>query len=386
MQMNSKTCFLQGNEACAEGALAAGASFFAGYPITPATEIAEVLSVKLPVYGGKFVQMEDELSCLCAVLGASYAGAKALTATSGPGFSLMQESLGYATIAEVPCVIIDVQRGGPSTGLPTLPAQADVMQSRWGTHGDHPVIVLAPSSVTDCFYLTVEAFNLAEEFRVPVIVLSDAIVGHMREKIVVPDKSELTIINRQKPSVPPEEYLPYKPGPNGVPEMSNLSDDGYRFFRHGCPHNEKGNMILMDPNLARNLLTRLHAKITNNLDKIVKYDTKYLEDAETVVVAYGSVARTAMAAVERARKAGRKVGYFRPITLWPSPERELLELTKNAKNIIVPEMNMGQYVGEIARIYGEAGVCKNIIRINEAGSVLIHPNRILETIEEVSNR
>lgn len=382
MSKSKKICFLQGNEACAEGAIAAGVNFFAGYPITPATEIAEVLSKRIPQTGGKFLQMEDELACMGAVVGASLAGAKSMTATSGPGFTLIQENLGYSAISEVPCVIAAVQRGGPSTGLPTLSSQADVMQARWGTHGDHPVIVLCPSSVAETFHLTIQCFNLAEAYRVPAILLTDAIIAHMREKVEIPAKEDIKLITRKKPAPGEQKYLPYAPDEDGVPPMANLGD-GYRHYISGCVHDETGSPKMSSTSVARDLITRLHNKISQNRDKIVSYEERYTEDAKTVVLAYGSVARPAIAAVEKARKLGKKVGFFRPITLWPSPDVEILRATKSADTIIIPEMNLGQYAGEVARIFGESGRSIKIVKINEAGSELFTPDQILSHIQEV---
>lgn len=380
-----KVCLLQGNEACAEGAIAAGIDFFAGYPITPATEVAEVLSKRIPQIGGKFIQMEDELACMGAVCGASLAGAKAMTATSGPGFTLLQENIGYACISEIPVVIAAIQRGGPSTGLPTLSSQADVMQARWGTHGDHPVIVLAPSSVSECYTLTIECFNLAEKYRVPAILLSDAIIGHMRERVEIPDADEIKIINRQKPKAGLSDYEPYDTKYSEiplVPPMANIGD-GYRHYISGCIHDETGSPKMGSNVVARNLVTRICDKITVNRDDIVKYESKFTEDANVMVLAYGSVARPAEEAVKRARKEGKKVSFFRPITLWPSPDKEILEAAKNVDTIIVPEMNCGQYEGEVARIFGEAGKIMKFVKINELGSETIHPDRIYSIIKEV---
>lgn len=382
MSQGPKVCFLQGNEACAEGAIAAGVDFFAGYPITPATEIAEVLSRRIPQKGGKFMQMEDELACMGAVVGASLAGAKSMTATSGPGFTLVQENIGYAAISEVPCVIVAVQRGGPSTGLPTLSAQADVMQARWGTHGDHPIIVLCPSSVSETFYLTIQCFNLAESYRVPVILLTDAIIGHMREKVEIPDSKNIMLVTRKKPGVDRKGYRPYAPDEDGVPPMANLGD-GYRHYISGCVHDETGSPKMSAPAVARNLINRLHTKISQNRDKIVHCEERYTENAKTVVIAYGSVARPAVAAVEQARKLGLKVGFFRPITLWPSPDAEILKATELADTIVIPEMNLGQYAGEVARIFGESGRSIKIVKINETGSELFTPDQILDCIREV---
>ncbi len=382
MSKERKICFLQGNEACAEGAIAAGANFYAGYPITPATEIAEGLSRLMPETGGKFIQMEDELSCMGAIIGASMAGAKSMTATSGPGFSLMQENIGYAVMTETPCVVVDVQRGGPSTGLPTLPAQADVMQARWGIHGDHAIIALAPASVAEMFSMTIDCFNLAEKYRTPVIFLPDAIIGHMREKVELPADDEIQLYPRRKPSVPPEDFKPYEPCEDGVPEMANMGD-GYRFYVTGCVHDETGSPKMMQPKVSDALIRRLEGKIVNNRDDIVRYDEKYTEDAEVLVVAYGSVFRSAQSAVEALRKDGIKAGYFRPITLWPSPDREFLRAVESARAVVVPEMNLGQYAGELARILGANEVVRKLVPLTKVNGELIRPDEIYDCVKNV---
>ena len=384
MDNNKKNvALLMGNEACAAGAIAAGLSFFSGYPITPATEIAEILANQLPRKGGLYVQLEDEMACMGAVVGASLAGAKSMTASSGPGFTLIQENLGYAAMAEIPCVVVDVQRGGPSTGLPTQPAQADVMQARWGTHGDHPIIVFSPSSVRETFDLTVEAFNCAEKYRTPVILLSDAVIGHLRERVELPDPSAIKIVNRKPPAVPPEQYIPYKADEDGVPAMANYGE-GYRYFMSGLVHNENGSPVLTNPKVAAELLKRLHDKIENNRADIVKCEQYMTDDAEVLVVAYGCVARSAKAAVVEARNKGIKAGLFRPITLWPSPKEELISAAKNAHSIIVPEMNMGQYDGEVARIICDGGLRAKVSNMAEVGGALVHPNTIFNKIREVA--
>ena len=379
--MKKRVMLMQGNEACAEGAIAAGANFFAGYPITPATEIAEAMSYRLPMTGGTFIQMEDELACMGAVVGASLTGAKAMTASSGPGFTLLQENIGYAAMAEVPCVIASVQRGGPSTGLATLPSQADVMQSRWGTHGDHPIIALSPATVEETFYLTIDCFNLAEKYRMPVILLTDAIVGHLREKVELPDYDSVPRVSRAKPTCAPEKYLPYAPESNGVPLMANMGE-GYRHYITGCVHNEVGLPMLQHPDVASYLINRLHEKIEKNRADIERYETAYLEDADVVVLAYGCSARSAKQAVEEARAKGAKVGLFRPVTVWPFPEKPFLEAVERARTIIVPEMNRGQYVNEAMRVLYQGGMLKKIVKINELGSVMIHPDRIVQAIME----
>ena len=310
-----KELLLQGNEAVVEGALRAGCRFFAGYPITPATEISEILSVRLPQVDGTFIQMEDEIASLGAVIGASLAGAKAMTATSGPGFSLMQENLGFAVIAEVPCVIVNVMRGGPSTGLPTFPSQSDVMQARWGTHGDHPAIVLSASTVRECYDITIKAFNLSEKFRMPVILLIDEVVGHMREKMTLSEMEEVEIVNRIKPTVPPEWYIPYEDAPSGVPAMANFGE-GYRYHVTGLTHDIRG-FPTSRPDEIGPFINRLFRKVNQNFSEIQMAEFFQTDDAEITIVAYGCVARSAKRAVIMAREKGRKVGLLKLITLWP---------------------------------------------------------------------
>lgn len=382
-EKKERVCLLQGNEACVEGALAAGVDLFAGYPITPATEIAELLSQRLPERGGSFVQMEDELACMAAITGASLVGAKAMTATSGPGFSLMQENLGFAAMVEAPSVIVLVQRGGPSTGLATLPAQADVMQARWGTHGDHPVIALSPASVRETFDLTIAAFNYAEKYRVPVILLTDASIAHLREKTILPAPEDIQIVNRKKPQVSPEEYQPYAPDADGVPPMASFSE-GYRYYVTGCVHNEKGSPVLMDPEVASRLLTRLEDKIKRNRQDIIRYDTSHVDDAEILVFAYGSITRPAKEAVLKARQEGIKAGLFRPITIWPFPDEEFVQALGQAHTVIVPEMNSGQYAGEVARAVCDGGKQARVVRLLEMGSRLIHSDEITAKVREVA--
>ncbi|NLX62848.1 MAG: 2-oxoacid:acceptor oxidoreductase subunit alpha [Tissierellia bacterium] len=368
---------MQGNEACVEGAVAAGMRFFAGYPITPSTEIAEISAAKLPRVGGKFIQMEDEIASISAVIGASLAGKKAMTATSGPGFSLKQESIGYAVIAEIPCVIVNVQRGGPSTGMPTSPAQGDVMQARWGTHGDHSIIALYPSTVKEVYDTTIKAFNLAEKYRTPVILLMDEVIGHMREKVVLPREGEIKIYNRKKPTVSPEEYKPYKATDDMVPEMANIGE-GYRYHVTGLVHDEFGNPTNNNVT-AEELIKRLVNKIENNIDDIVEYEEYKMEDAEEVIVAYGSTARSVKSAIDILRDRGRKIGLFKPITIWPSPKKELELLGKNMKRILVVEMNMGQYLLEVERICRKYTEVKGYGRVN---GELISPNEIVSFVEE----
>lgn len=369
---------MQGNEACVEGAIAAGMRFFAGYPITPSTEIAEISAAKLPRLGGKFIQMEDEIASISAIIGASLAGKKAMTATSGPGFSLKQEGIGYAVIAEVPCVIVNVQRGGPSTGLPTSPAQGDIMQARWGTHGEHSIIALYPSTVKEVYDTTIRAFNLAEKYRTPVILLMDEVIAHMREKIELPKEEEIEIYNRKKPTVSPDEYKPYRII-NGdlVPEMANIGE-GYRYHVTGLVHDESGAPTNNNV-IAEELIKRLVNKIEKNLDDIVEYEEYRMEDADEVIIAFGSTARSAKSAVDILRNRGRKIGLFKPITIWPSPKKELEALGKNMKRIIVVEMNMGQYLLEVERICGKYTEVQGYGRVN---GELIIPNEIVSFVEE----
>ncbi len=340
--------FWQGNMAVAMGAIDAGARFFSGYPITPSSEIAEVLSVELPKVGGKFMQMEDEIAGIAAAIGASVGGLKAITATSGPGFSLKQENLGLACIAEIPVVVVDMQRGGPSTGLPTKPLQGDVMQSRWGTHGDHPIIVLSPASVKDCYYLTIRAFNLSERFRTPVILLGDEVVAHMREGFELPEEGEIEIVSRKRPTVSPDEYLPYKAGEDDIPPMAAFGE-GYRYHITGLTHDETG-FPTNDPKKIDELNRRLYRKIYNYLGEIVEYEEEGLEGAKVVLLGYGSVSRSALSASRMLREGGLEVGYFRPITLWPFPEEEVKGIAERVDLIVVPEMNMGQLVLEVERV------------------------------------
>jgi 2-oxoglutarate ferredoxin oxidoreductase subunit alpha len=371
-----KDLLLHGNEACAMGALAAGMKFFAGYPITPSTEIAEFLSVELPKIGGTFIQMEDEISSMGAIIGASLAGVKSMTATSGPGFSLMQENLGFASMAEIPCVIVNVMRGGPSTGMPTRPSQGDVMQSRWGTHGAHPIIVLSPQSVLECYTLTIHAFNLAEKYRSPVILLMDGIVGHMWENIQLPDKIE--VIDRPEPSVPPDWYNPYDNLPGGEIVPLVPFGEGYRYHVTGMVHDKSGFPTLVHEEVEQ-CLDKLIYKIKNNLHDIIRIEEYMLEDADICIVAYGSVARSAREAVNIARNEGLKVGLFRPITLWPFPRFHLENISKRVKLFVVPEMNYGQIYGEVLK-----SCPKKAVRVTRVDGELITPPQIMEKIEEAA--
>lgn len=371
---------LQGNEAVAEGALRAGCRFFAGYPITPATEISEVLSVRLPQVDGTFIQMEDEIASLGAVIGASLAGVKSMTATSGPGFSLMQENLGLAIIAEVPCVIVNVMRGGPSTGLPTFPAQSDVMQARWGTHGDHPIVVLSASTVRECYDMTIRAFNLSEKFRTPVILLIDEVVGHMREKMTLDGEEEIAIFNRLKPTMPPEWYIPYEDTPSGVSPMANFGE-GYRYHVTGLTHDVRG-FPTSRPDEIGPFISRLHRKISSNFSEIQTAEYFRTDDAEITIVAYGCVARSAKRAVIEAREKGLKVGLLKLMTLWPFMRIAVEKILQTSKTLIVPEMNMGQISREVKRV--NRGVAR-VVALNKVDGTIITPMEILNQIQEVAS-
>jgi 2-oxoglutarate ferredoxin oxidoreductase subunit alpha len=374
---DSRAKLMQGNEACAEGAIVAGCRFFAGYPITPASEIAEQLSVRLPQVDGTFIQMEDEIASMGAIIGASLAGTKSMTATSGPGFSLMQENLGYACLAEVPCVVVDVMRGGPSTGLPTNPSQGDVMQARWGTHGDHPIIVLSASSVLECFTMTVKSFNFAERYRTPVILLLDEVVAHMREKVVLPSPREVEVIDRVKPSVPPEWYLPYEDTSYGVPPMG-IFGEGYRYHVTGLIHDIRGFPTLRQDEIEP-FLARLFRKISTHFEDIQMVERYQIEDADLVIIAYGCVARSAHRAMVEARAQGLKVGLLKLTTLWPFPRRSIEPLIKAGKTLLVPEMNMGQVSREVRRV--NEGMTP-VLTVNKIDGTIISPKEILAKIKE----
>ncbi len=373
--------FIQGNQACAEAALAAGVSFYAGYPITPSSEIAEILSERLPLIGGKFIQMEDEIASMGAILGASLTGLKVMTATSGPGFSLKQELIGFACLCEIPCVIVNVQRGGPSTGLPTSPAQADVMQARWGTHGDHPIIVLCPSSVRQMYELTVYAINLSESLRNPVILLSDEIVAHMYEKIELPEARSLKLLPRPRPRKDPGvKYLPYYTShPAEVPRIANFGE-GFRFNVTGLIHDTDG-FPTNSPEKTEALLSRLHKKIDSRLEEICLYETEEMEDASIVLCSYGASARSCACAVKEARRMGLKVGLLTLKTLWPFGDFIFQRLNGRVKTVIVCEMNLGQIVREVER--ASAGRFQ-VSGINISRGTLITPQEIIKKIEGLS--
>ena len=367
--------FMQGNRACALGAMAAGCRFYAGYPITPSSEIAEILSRELPKVGGKFIQMEDEIASLAACIGASVGGLKSMTATSGPGFSLMQEHIGYAAMTEVPCVVVNVQRLGPSTGAPTSASQGDVMQARWGTHGDHPIIALSPTSVSQSFELAVKAFNFSERYRTPVILLLDEIIGHMREKIEIPDFNSVERVERIATNVPAEWYRPYGDSLSDVPPMASFGE-GYRYHITGLFHDPLGyptqRLDEIDP-----WIERVHRKIERNLDDIILVEEDWKPTDRTVVVSYGASARAARHAVKLARQHRLKVGLVNLLTIWPFAEDVIASLARTARRIIVPEMNLGQLALEVERIAGR----QKVIRVNRANGEMVTPEMILDAIE-----
>lgn len=370
---------LQGNEACVEAALAAGVRFFAGYPITPATEIAEGMANKLPQAGGVFVQMEDEIGSIAACIGASVAGAKAMTASSGPGISLMLENLGFAVISETPVVLVNVMRGGPSTGLPTFPAQMDVMQSRWGSHGDYPIVAYAPSSVRETYDLTVRAINTAEMLRTPVFILSDAMIGHIREAIDLPDPSGLKLFERARPGPDVEDYAPHRGSQDGsvIPPMARFGD-GLRFHVDSNIHDEYGFPATERNDVADKLIRRLNNKVSAHADELIVVEESQLDDADVAIFAFGSSARAALEAVDLARAKGIKAGLLKAMTLWPFPEKHVEKWTQRVKAWVVPEMNLGQMVREV-RLVVQGRV--PVYQLNRVDGLLIEPHQILELIE-----
>jgi len=370
---------MQGNEACVEGALAAGMRFYGGYPITPSTEIAELCAQKLPLVGGKFIQMEDEIAGMAATIGGSLAGLKSMTATSGPGFSLKQENIGYAALTEIPCVIVNVQRYGPSTGLPTAPGQGDIMQAKWGTHGDHPVIALSPTSVRETYDFTIKAFNLSEKYRTPVLLMLDEIVGHLREKIEIPNIEDIEIYNRLTPRKEDSNYKAYKVEDNEIVPRMAAFGDGFKFHVTGLMHDEFG-FPSNNSEIADKLLRRIMNKISDNVDDIVMYDEEYMEDAELVVLAYGGTYRSARSAVKQARKLGYKVGLFKAVTIWPSPEKQIKDISKKVDKILVPELNLGQYCLEVERIVAGQS---NVYSLCKVTGEAITPDEIMTKIKEV---
>jgi len=369
--------FVHRDWACAEGAISAGCGYYAAYPITPATEIAERIAQRFPVLGGKFIQFEDEIGAIASVIGASFSGLKAMTATSGPGVSLMLENIGLAVMTEAPCVIVNVMRGGPSTGQPTMGAQGDVMQCRWGMHGDVETIALAPQSVQEMYDLTVEAFNLSEAYRTPVFLLSDANIGHLYERLTIPREEELTLVDRKRPTLPPSEYLPYRADESLVPPMASFGD-GYRFYSTGLTHDEKGYPD-MSVETQDKLVRRLCDKIRRNTDKITRVEALMTDDCEVLVVAYGIAARSAATAVKQARDRGLKAGLLRLVSLWPFPDKLLEKMAEDAKAVIVAEMNYGQLVREVER----AVKPKPVRFLPKLGENPHTPGEILEAIRRI---
>ena len=371
------THYMLGDHACAEGAIAAGCRFFAGYPITPATEIAEWISIRLPKFGGVYIQMEDELASMAAVIGASCGGLKSMTATSGPGFSLMVENIGLAVMMEVPCVVVNIQRGAPSTGLPTLVGQADVMQAKWGSHGDYEIVAYAPASCQEMFDLTIEAFNTAERYRIPVIILSDEAVGHLREKVVIPEEKAIKLIERKKPDVSPEEYIPYKTNGDLVPPMA-IAGEGYFVHMTGLTHDERGYPAISGE-AHEKLVRRLIDKIQKNRGDIIKFEEIETDDADILIVSYGITARSSLKAVQILRKEKIKAGLLRLITIWPFPYEKIEEYAKKVSKIVVAEINSGQVRGEVLK------AIKNdlpVIGVHKLGGDLITPYEIVKKIKE----
>jgi len=380
--MKNNIRFIQGNEACVEGAIYAGLDFYAGYPITPSTEIAEILSGRLPRSGGKFIQMEDEIASMCAIIGASLTGKKVMTATSGPGFSLKQEAIGYACMAEIPCVIVDVQRGGPSTGNPTHVSQGDINQARWGTHGDHAIIAMTASNHQDVFSITVDAFNLAETYRTPVVILLDEAIGHMREKLVIPEEGALPIVTRLRTSLGKGvDYHPYLPREDGRLPMSDFGDV-HRYNVTGLFHDMWG-FPSNDPRVVNELLHHLVDKIENNVHAITRFKEHFLEDAEYVMISYGSSARSAIHLAKNRRKKNEKIGVLELQSIWPFPTALVREKCANAKAVIVVEMNMGQVLAQV-----KAAVDKpwNVFLANRIDGKLITPTDIKQLLRVIQGR
>jgi len=374
--------FVQGNEACVEAALYAGMDFFAGYPITPSTEIAELMAVRLPQKGGMFIQMEDEIASICAIIGASLTGRKVMTATSGPGFSLMQEGLGYAVMAEIPCVIVNVQRGGPSTGLPTKVSQGDVNQARWGTHGDHAIIALTASSHQDVFSVTVDAFNFSETYRTPVILLFDEVLGHMRERLDIPDAGEVPLVDRLRTSVPEGvDYHPYLPREDGRLPMSDFGGV-HRYNVTGLFHDMWG-FPSEDPQVVHELLRHLVDKIENHANEIMRYKEYYVEDAETLLISYGSSARSALHLVADRRQRGDRIGLLELQTLWPFPSMLVREKCKRARYVIVVEMNMGQVLQSVKMSLERP---ERVFLANRVDGTLITPSDIRNVLRLIQGK
>ncbi len=355
--------------------MAAGCRFVAGYPITPSTEVVERISRRFPLIGGTFIQMEDELASMAAVIGASWTGTKTMTVTSGPGFSLMMENIGLATMMETPVVVVDVQRGGPSTGLPTLVGQADMMQARWGSHGDYEIIALSPQSPQEAFDLTIDAFNLSEEYRVPVLFMMDECVGHMTEKVVIPSPEEIEVVPRRLTAEPPESFLPYRTNGGMVPEFARAGD-GYRFHTTGLTHDERGYPVI-DETCQASCVGRLLDKIRKNAEQIVRIEETDTDGADVVVISYGITARVANMATQMARKSGVKVGFLRLVVIWPFPERRIRELAQQVKAFVVPEINYGQIVLEVERCAAGKALA---VAVSHPGGGVHDPNAICEAI------
>jgi len=371
--------FITGDVACAEGALAAGCRFFAGYPITPATEIAEHMAVRLPDVGGTYIQMEDEIASMAAILGASCAGVKSMTATSGPGFSLMMENLGLGICTETPCVVVNVQRAGPSTGLPTLGAQGDMMQARWGSHGHYEIITLAPSSPQDLFYLTITAFDLSEIYRLPVLIMTDEVIGHLSERVIIPEASAIKVQTRIKPKGRKDRFKPFLPGPKGIAPMANAGE-GYGIHVTGLTHDERGYPV-MTAEAQAEMVAHLTNKIRNNLDNIIRTESYRLEDAEFAIVSYGVSTRSSLAAVDEARQQGIKAGLLRLVTVWPFPEELIRELSCKVKAFVTVEINLGQIHLEVQRC--AAGRVPAML-VGHAGGTVIPPDHIVEALRNLN--
>ena len=369
--------FMTGDVACAEGALAAGCRFFGGYPITPATEIAEHISGRLPEVGGTFIQMEDEIAAMASIVGASCAGVKSMTATSGPGLSLMLENIGLAICTETPCVVVNVQRAGPSTGLPTQGAQGDMMQARWGSHGHYEIIALSPSSPQELFYQTIEAFNLSETYRVPVLIMTDEMIGHLSERVVIPEAKAIKTVSRPRARGRKDRFKPFEPGPNGVAPMA-IAGEGYRVHITGLTHDERGypDMTVEGQEV---MMDRIVGKIRNNLEHIIQTESYRLDDAEIIIVSYGVSARTSLAAVDEAREQGIKAGLLRLITVWPFPEEKIRELAARVKGFVTVEINLGQIHLEVERSARGLAPC---VLVGHAGGTIITPDRVLKALKE----
>ncbi len=370
--------YITGDEACAEGAMAAGCMFFGGYPITPATEVAEHMSVRLPEVGGTFIQMEDEIAAMASILGASWAGQKSMTSTSGPGFSLMMENIGLGVCTETPCVVVNVQRAGPSTGLPTMGAQGDMMQARWGSHGHYELIALAPSSAQEIFTQTITAFNLSEKYRTPVMVMTDEVIGHMSEKVIIPEASEIETISRTKPKGRKDRFKLYQPGENWVAPMPSAGD-GYKIHVTGLTHDERGYPV-MTVEAQAEMMERITRKIIDNRDDIIMTESHNLEDAEIILVSYGISARTSLAAMHQARSMGMKVGFLKLATIWPFAEEKIRELAERARALITVEINLGQIHLEVMRSAAGKAECH---LVGHAGGTVITPEQVMAKIKEV---